>query len=60
MAMYALSAVPLINKCQNALSTKDLPQAMQVWYADDAPAGGDLKPICKFWDILVQHGPAYG
>ena len=60
MAMYALSAVPLINKCQSVLSTDDLPRAMQVWYADDAAAGGDLKPLRKFWDILVQHGPAYG
>ena len=60
MAMYALSAVPLINKCQSVLSTDDLPRAMQVWYADDAAAGGDLKPLRKCWDILVQHGPAYG
>ena len=60
MVMYALSAVPLINKCQNALSTDDLPRAMQVWFADDAAAGGNLKPLRKFWDVLVQQGPAYG
>ena len=60
MAMYALSVVPLINKCQNVLSTDDLTGAVQVWYADDAAAGGNLKPLRKFWDILVQHGPAYG
>ena len=60
MAMYALSAVPLINKCQSVLSTDDLPRAVQVWYADDAAAGGNLKPLRKFWDFLVQHGSAYG
>lgn len=60
MAMYALSAVPLINKCQGVLSADDFPRAVQVWYADDAAAGGNLKPLRKFWDILVQHGPAYG
>ena len=31
-----------------------------MWYADDAAAGGNLKPLHKFWDTLVQHGPAYG
>ena len=60
MAMYALSAVPLINKCQSVLSTDNHPRAVQVWYADDAAAGGNLKPLRKFWDTLVQHGPAYG
>ena len=60
MAMYALSVVPLINKCQSVLSTDDLPRTMQVWYADDAAAGGNLKLLRKFWNSLMQHGPAYG
>ena len=60
MAMYALSTVPLINKCQRVLSNDVDPRAVQVWYADDVAAGGNLKPLCKFWDTLVQHGPAYG
>ena len=60
MAMYALSVVPLIDKCQSALSTDDHHRAMQVWYADDAAAGGNMKLLRKFWDGLMQHGPAYG
>ena len=60
MAMYALSVVPLINKCQSVLPKDDLPRAVQVWYADDAAAGGSLKSLRKFWDTLVQYGPAYG
>ena len=55
MAMYALSAVPLINKCQNALSTDDLPRAMQVWFADDAAAGGNLKNFGMFSFNKVLH-----
>ena len=39
MAMYALSAVELINKCQSVLSTEGLPRSVQIWYADDAAAG---------------------
>ena len=57
--MYALSAMPLINKCQSVLSTDDLPRGVQVWYADDAAADFNLKPLRKFWDFLVQDGPAY-
>ena len=60
MAMYALSVVPLINKCQSVLSTDDFPRTMQVWYADDAAAGGNLKILRKFWDTLVQYGPLFG
>ena len=60
MAMYALSTVPLINKCQSVLSSDNLSRAVQVWYADDAAAGGDLKVLRTLWDILVQQCPAYG
>ena len=60
MAMYALSTVPLINKCQRVLSNDVYPRAVQVWYADDVAAGGNLKPLRKLWYMLVQHGPAYG
>ncbi len=57
MAMYALSSVPLIDKCQHVLSNGD---TVQVWYADDAAAGGNLSSLRNFWDVLVQYGPAYG
>ena len=45
MAMYDLSTVPLINKCQRVLSNDVDPRAVQVWYADDVAAGGNLKPL---------------
>ncbi len=35
MAMYALSTVPLIDKCRSVLSTDDSPSAVQIWYTDD-------------------------
>ena len=60
MAMYALSSVPLINKCHRVISNDDHLRAVQVWYADNVTAGGNLKLLCKFWDTLVQHRPAYG
>ena len=59
MALYAISVVPLINKCRNTATT-DRPAATQVWFADDAVAGGSLKALRQFWNLLVQHGPAYG
>ena len=53
MAMCEISTIPLI--CQ--LSHENIGQ---VWYADDASAGGRLQSIRMWWDKLVQHGPAYG
>ena len=53
MAMYAIRTIPII--CQ--LSHENI---VQVWYADDASAGGRLQSIQTWWDKLVQHGPAYG
>ena len=52
MAMYALGTLPLISKLHEI--TK------QVWYADDAAAGGKLLQLRKWWDKLVSNDPAYG
>ena len=38
----------------------DCNAATQVWFADDAAAGGSLKALQQFWTLLVRHGPAYG
>ena len=59
MALYAISVVPLINKCRNT-ATSGCVAATQVWFADDAAAGGHLKALHQFWNLLVRHGPAYG
>ena len=44
MALYAISVVPLINKCHNPATT-DFSAATQVWFADNAAAGGRLKAL---------------
>ena len=54
MAMYALAVVPLVR----SISTRG---ASQVWFADDASAGGRrLLALRLWWDALVQQGPLYG
>ena len=53
MAMYALAVVPLVR----SISTHG---ASQVWFADDASAGGRLLALRLWWDALVQQGPLYG
>ena len=52
MAMYAIATVPLIHRLQQ--------QVRQVWFADDATAGGKLLHLHDWWDELVSHGDAYG
>ena len=33
---------------------------LQIWFADDAGAGGRLKELRKWWDELNNVGPSYG
>ena len=58
MALYAVSVILLINKCRDT-ATMDCNPATQVWYADDAAAGGSMKALHRFWNLLARHGPAY-
>ena len=53
MAMYSISATPLINDLQG-------PHVRQVWFADDATAGGSLTGLHKWWSGLQSLGPSYG
>ena len=53
MAMYAIATVPLIEKLQST-NTK------QVWYADNATAGGTLLNLKAWWTMLSSSGPSYG
>ena len=55
MPMYALATTPLIDHLKISC-----PDALQVWYADDASAGGSLLAIKKWWDDLCKCGPAFG
>ena len=54
MPMYALATIPLISRVGESLSI------VQVWYADDASAAGNLLSIRSWWDNVVSHGPAFG
>ena len=53
MAMYAIAVNPLI--CQLKRNSMK-----QIWFADDATAGGKLADIREWWDQLVKVGPDYG
>ena len=52
LPMYALGVLPLIDSISGDL--------MQVWYADDATACGNLSEIRLWWDKLLQFGPDFG
>ena len=32
----------------------------QIWYADDAGAGGKIRSLRQWWDKLENEGPAVG
>ena len=53
MAMYAVTFTPLIHR----LSDENI---KQVWFADDASAGGKLDHIKKWWYNIFQIGLEYG
>ena len=52
MPFYALAMRPLIDSL-----SRDTPELRQIWYADDASAGGKLT---KWWDNLSRVGPSFG
>ena len=51
MGMYALGTLPLIHELN--------PYARQVWFADDATAGGKLTQLREWWDKIVSLGPTF-
>ena len=51
MSMYALGILPLIQKLKGT---------QQVWFADDAAAGGSLENLKEWWSRLLKLGPTYG
>ena len=53
MAMFAIGIKTLINDIVT-VNTK------QVWYADDAAAGGNLTSLHNWWNKLSLVGPGYG
>ena len=53
MAMYSISVTPLIASLQD-------PHVAQVWFADDATAGGTLWGLHDWWCKLKDLGFMYG
>ena len=49
MGMYALGTLPLIHELNL--------YARQVWFTDDATAGGKLTQLREWWDKIVSLGP---
>ena len=52
MAMYTLGVMPLIRRLNHL--------ARQLWFMDDASAGGHLTDLMAWWKKLNQLGPAFG
>ena len=52
MAMYAIGILPLIHQLSQSVQ--------QVWYADDASAGGSLHHLQGWWNQLIRLGQEYG
>ena len=51
---YSIGVQPIINTLNSIEGTK------QIWYADDAGVGGNLRSLKQWWDTLLIHGPTYG
>ena len=56
--MYALAVVPLIRWLRAV--TAVVPDACQVWFADDATVVGSLPPILDWWWHLSSVEPKFG
>ena len=51
MFLYGLTLCPL-----TALLRKEVPEALQPWYADDSAAVGPMESIAKVTTLLLKHG----
>jgi len=54
MFMYGVGTLPLIWSLHNPTCW------MQLWYADDASAGGSLLDLRDWFSLLCSRGPAFG
>ena len=54
MFLYAVGTLPLIHRLKNPK------QWVQMWYADDASACGELSQLLDWFNLLVRNGPACG
>ena len=51
VTMSAIETLPIIHRLDQ--------QIKQVWYADDATAGGELHHLHCWWNQLLSYGPEY-
>ena len=52
MSMYGIAILPLIKKLSN--------MCKQLWFADDAAAGGEINHLSEWWANLKSLGPTFG
>jgi hypothetical protein len=55
MILYALTLLPLAESLR-----RDVPQAIQPWYADDSAADGKVSEVAAVTRLLMQRGPTRG
>ena len=55
MAMYGVSTRGLSNELRS-----EVPDVMQVWFADDNAGGGKIIQLKNYWDIMNGIGPPNG
>ena len=54
MSMFAVASIPLIRELDK------LTDVIQLWYADDATATGEMSELIKWWDNINTLGKPYG
>ena len=55
MQTYGIALLPLCRRMR-----ADIPEALQLWYADDASSVGSAEANARCLEYLVEHGPWYG
>ena len=55
MQTYGIALLPLYRRMR-----ADIPEALQLWYADDASSVGSAEANARCLEYLVEHGPRYG
>ena len=62
MGFYACSMMPLLKQLvmKKEITVEEYQHLKQIWYADDAAAGGKLDDIQKWWTKLCKLGPTFG
>ena len=54
MLVYAIGVLPLIHSLEGTC------KCTQLWYADDASAGGLLSDLLDWFTLLCSKGPSFG